>query len=449
MTTVRKLLACLLLLAAPMGRCAEPGPDLVGDWQLVHAYPVDPEESLPRGVENLRLRVTADGQMWFVHADEALADAEPARSYRIDAGTLSLFFNSGNTGKARLEFESRDAASLTFVAGLRWHLQRLAPGAIEAPGGPRESVEYLEEHPFATAPRYEANAASGPVTTANLVGRWELVEKVIAIKQDLPPYGFTNDVLSFDGGKLVWTERYGGRSRTLPVVPYRAESGKIVLGDGTDTRTIPATFDAWGRLVLGEPAGARDVFKFVDRATTARLPPPRIILSSAGSNHASDAHPPSEPDSLALRSYVHVSSLVELASSLSEECALVPGADRERVDAIHQAWTMRNRRYLDLLPQLHTLVEAAIERRATALGKSADWKNGWREELKSDIQMNAIQSLLAIHESSDPKEKLAQCTAALASLADGQSDVANTQLQLVPYLDGMLAGPDRERPGKR
>ena len=272
---MRRFLLPLVLLLAATPAVAGDNP-LLGSWQLVAAIPGSEQDSSPNGIRNLRVHFDADGQSTLVDPTETLAESTARSKYSVDGNTLTLAMGEGGDLHGAVEAKG-DAATITFVeTGMAWTLQRIGDGAIRTQRLAPESVEYLPPATPAAVAAYkydDADYSKLPVAE-RLVGQWESIEVSGYGAGDFPPYGAPNEVWVFDGKRLTRHDRYP------PDEPISSEyhvADGALLGKGG---AIPFSFDAWGRLVVGEADGERTVLKRITRDANAKvaMPPLRIVL---------------------------------------------------------------------------------------------------------------------------------------------------------------------------
>jgi hypothetical protein len=277
------LLICLAL--APTAQASDtPNTPLIGDWQLESAIPDNIQNSAPNGIRNLRLRFSTDGKATLVDPSETLSQSTTRNPYSLHDGTLTLRMGEGEGDEIHGALQmspSHATATITFLeSGMTWTLRRLADKAIETQRLPAESVHYLPPSTPETIAAYKYDGAdySKLPVAERMPGQWEVVEISGYGAGDFPPYGAPNEVWQFDG-KLV--KRYG---RTRPGEPeymeYEVRGPFLMLGMGEDKQPTPFVFDAWQRLVIGDPKGQHTVLKRINRDGKGKvtMPPLRIIL---------------------------------------------------------------------------------------------------------------------------------------------------------------------------
>jgi hypothetical protein len=276
---VRSVVAALVLIAlaaAPVHATADEPNPLLGSWRLVAAIPANEQDSSPNGIRNLRLRFGADGKATLVDPSETLAESKASNDYTLDGSALSLKLDEDRVLHGVVEPGPGEARTIRFVeTGMAWTLQRIDDKLLETRVAP-ESVEYLPPATAASAMafRYDDADYSKLPVAERLVGQWDVVEISGYGAGDFPPYGAPNETWVFDGRQLTRHDRHH------PDEPVSSEyhvTGGTLLGKGG---AVPFSFDAWGRLVVGEPDGMRTVLRRINRdgAGKVQIPPLRIVL---------------------------------------------------------------------------------------------------------------------------------------------------------------------------
>lgn len=281
MKVVGTALVLIALAAAPANATANANPDatnsLLGSWRLVAAIPGNVQDSSPNGIRNLRLRFGADGKATLVDPSETLAEAKASNAYTLDGSTLTLQMGEGQELHGAVESAGDDIRTLTFLeTGMAWTLQRIDERSLETQRLAPESVQYLPPETAASvlAFKYDEADYSKLPNAEQLLGQWDVVEISGYGAGDFPPYGAPNETWVFDGKRLTRHDRHH------PDEPVSSEyhvADGALLGKGG---AVPFSFDAWGRLVVGEPDGMRTVLKRTNRDGTGKVlkPPLRIVL---------------------------------------------------------------------------------------------------------------------------------------------------------------------------
>jgi hypothetical protein len=112
-----------------------------------------------------------------------------------------------------------------------------------------------------------------------LPGQWEVVEISGYGGGDFPPYGAPNDVWQFDDKQI----RHYGRSKPDEepgFTEYEVRGPYLMMGGQDRRQQMPFAFDAFQRLVIGDPKSQHTVLKRINRDGKGKvaLPPLRIIL---------------------------------------------------------------------------------------------------------------------------------------------------------------------------
>jgi hypothetical protein len=270
------MLFATLLLAASTASAAANNP-LLGSWRLVAAIPGNMQDSSPNGIRNLRLRFGADGKAVLVDPSETLSQSTTRNAYSVDGNTLTLQIGEGEELHGAIETLPGDGRSITYLeSGMTWSLRRIPDAAIETQKLPPESVQYIPPATLAEveAYKYDESDDSQLPNAQRVVGQWEVVEISGYGAGDFPPYGAPNEVWILDGKQLT---RHDFHHPKEPVSSEYHVAGDALLGKGG---AIPFSFDAWGRLVIGDEAGERTVMKRIthDAKRKLQMPPVRIVL---------------------------------------------------------------------------------------------------------------------------------------------------------------------------
>jgi hypothetical protein len=164
---------------------------------------------------------------------------------------------------------------------MTWSLRRLGDKSIETQRLPPESVQYIPPATLETVEAFKYDAAdySKLPVAERLVGQWEVVEISGYGGGDFPPYGAPNDVWQFEGKQI---KHYG---RTRPdekpgFMEYEVRGPFLMMGGAEAASPTPFAFDAFQRLVIGDPKSQHTVLKRINRDGKGKvaLPPLRIIL---------------------------------------------------------------------------------------------------------------------------------------------------------------------------
>jgi hypothetical protein len=234
------------------------------------------QDTSPNGIRNLRLRFSADGKATLVDPTETLAKSKASNRYEFAENTLTLTMGEGEELHGGVE-ASKDAATITFLeTGMSWTLARIPDSDIETKTLAPESVEYLPPTKPADvlAFTYDSSDDGAQPAAQRLIGQWDAVEISGYGAGDFPPYGAPNETWVFDGKRLTRHDRHH---------PDEPVSSEYHVADGTllgKGGAVPFSFDAWGRLVVGEPDGMRTVLKRINRdgSGKVKIPPLRIVL---------------------------------------------------------------------------------------------------------------------------------------------------------------------------
>jgi hypothetical protein len=259
---------------------AAAAPFLTGAWQLVRVTIPSAENSLPRGMLNVKEIYGEDGRICFVAPSGVLDNTSPCHSYSVEGSVRTIRISGRGPIRAQIAFPDEDTLVVKQSSGDVWTYRRLAPSeSVNTRLEPR-SVEELVGGDGADV-SYES-ADSGNLPAAHrIVGTWEEIAQCGVSPSEAPPYGFLNNVWNFSQSSLLRTIRRGKLSDRVAPVPYEITGGILKIGQAS---RLPFAFNEWGHLVLGE--GERKiVLKLVNRNSTAEATIPRlkiVLLSLRG-----------------------------------------------------------------------------------------------------------------------------------------------------------------------
>ena len=282
MTRLASLLA-LLVLAAPAARADD---RILGTWELVGLAPVSGDAASPRGQANVKERYAPDGTLSLVRPDGTLASPDTVTlDYAVDGARLTLDAGDGRTRSASVAFAGPDEMVVRPERGAERLYRRMeGPDAID---------RQLEPKSLLVLARAASELGSPPVVPTpgppdrpdapaghRVIGVWEVVEHRDARRTAVPPFGFMNDVWTFDGTRVSLRLRGPSGDVEPGPMPYAVTDDELAVGAPGRGFALALAFDEWGRLLLdaGDGTGTT-VLRLVARdADAAPAIPPRVTL---------------------------------------------------------------------------------------------------------------------------------------------------------------------------
>jgi len=281
---MRTLIAATLILATGIsGASLAADNPLIGSWRLVAAIPGSMEDSSPNGVRNLRIRFGTDGKAVLVDPTETLSTSTTRNAYSFEGNTLTLSVGEGQELHGAVKPLPGDGLSITYAeSGMTWSLRKIPEADIQSKKLAPESVQYFPPATLQSveAFKYDDSDDSKLPLAERFTGQWEVVEISGYGGGDFPPYGAPNEVWQFDG-KRVTRISPNDRNGEHGVMEYEVRGPFLLFGGkGEEQHPMPYVFDAWHRLVVGDPKEQHTVMKRINRDGKGKvnMPPLRIIL---------------------------------------------------------------------------------------------------------------------------------------------------------------------------
>lgn len=256
---------------------AVPAQEVQGTWQLVEVTIPNLMDTNPRGIPAVKEYYRADGRLFFIAPTAVMNDQTQSYPYRIDGAQRTMIAPNGRHYVATLSFPAPGTLVVTQSSGDQWRYTRL--GGEDAANQKVEphSVEVLKIPGARDTPdvQYDDRDHSALPLKKRIVGVWEAIAYRNVDRNSAPPYGFFNDVWTFDVASASIAVRAldGG---VKPVkAGYSIKNDKLMLQN--NATPVAVSFDEWGHLVL-EFDTHTVVLKLLQKQSN--LPPLKITLLS-------------------------------------------------------------------------------------------------------------------------------------------------------------------------
>lgn len=238
----------VIALCLPLSAFAQLG-KLAGTLQLSYVEPQDAENTSPTGVINQKLHFAEDGKLYALAPEQVTLDGVPTE-YIVANGKLvvkpagasrPIEFALTFTGADTMVMSRPHAAKRIFnrIKGVDVKLEPQSLQLIKATGTSEDS-------------RYDTDDYGKLALPERLKGMWEVIAYEQMPRNQLPPYGFFNDLLKIDSLSVTTYRREPAAEDAVPFTfNDKLTSSGIGLG-GQPGSTIDWTpsFNAWGQLVL-------------------------------------------------------------------------------------------------------------------------------------------------------------------------------------------------------
>lgn len=263
---------------------AEPGPSLLGAWQLVRVHVVDGMNSNPMGTPNFKFQFDADGRFCIAAPNQAFDPQQPCGRYTAEGTVLDIRAparpskTSGPSGTFLLRPDG--SLEIRQPGGNVWTARRLS--------GPAPLDQLLEPGPV-DEPSAGDGVAIVPVAlrpdeailppAQRLIGTWEEIGRCEVRSVSLPPWGYLNEVWTFTASHFERTERRGRESTRSGQHPYALADNGFQLQPNV---RLAVSFNAWGHLVLTRDYDRERVFlkRLRHQPDPSLLPKLKIVWST-------------------------------------------------------------------------------------------------------------------------------------------------------------------------
>lgn len=275
----------LIFLWGLLQLCISAQNRITGIWELVYVAPTNMEETEPRGISNIRLFFTPDGELYSIFPDQTFSDSIPSVKYEFNGNTLSVLPGGGDSVILNVTF--RDSSTMVFnpeIAARRIFKRIYDPDnlnkTIEL-----KSLQLVNTGEMLTDTgglKYDDSDYSSMPLKERIIGVWETIEYTDVPNGEMPPYGFPNDIWIIKIKELINIHR---ASKDTSIVKYQlTDSSEIILNaDDQNVAMWKVYFNQWGHLVFDGGNGAM-LLKLVSRDTEniPNIPLKIVLLKMAG-----------------------------------------------------------------------------------------------------------------------------------------------------------------------
>lgn len=272
----------VLFLTAQIHVSAGAQEQLHGTWQLVEVEVPRMELSNPRGISTLKEHYTPEGRLYFIPPSQALNEGTPWATVKIEGTKRTIRIGDRGPYVATISFPDRDSLAVEQPSGDIWHYRRLkgddAPSRkIEPLSVERTGMRGADK---ALPVQYDGSDYSTLPLERRIIGAWEIIKYCNVSRTEAPPYGFFNDVWTFDGGNVAMSMRVTPGKADRHKLPYQLREHVLEFDvNAGSPQRMGVSFNSWGHMVL-EVEGRTIFLKLIDKKPTGQraLPPLKIVL---------------------------------------------------------------------------------------------------------------------------------------------------------------------------
>jgi hypothetical protein len=258
--------------------------EIVGTWELMRIAPVDIANSEPHGVTNTKLHFSADGKLFGMKPDEVSLVGITSTGYAVDGKKLTIQQSKGAPVVMTMNFRGADTLFLDRPGAAQRMFRRIASPDVKLEPKSLQLVRDPAVVGEASNVTYDEADYAKESPVKRIQGVWEVSAFRNVPRDQVPPYGFLNDIWVIKSDTVVVSRRNPPATDSTPFVlnDGRLSSSAISLGGSIGSKVDwTASFNEWGNLVL-DSAYCELVLKLVSK-NTSNVPaiPLKVVLLSA------------------------------------------------------------------------------------------------------------------------------------------------------------------------
>jgi len=223
---------------------------IAGTWELTYVAPQAAMNTRPNGISNQKLYFSEAGKLYVLAPEQTSIEGVAAVGYVFDGKNLKL--NTPGAQRQRevnVAFSDDDTMVLTQTYEAKRIFKRIK--SFETKLEP-QSLQLVTDSSRSEDSHYDISDYSGLPAIERVKGIWEVIAYERVPSNQLPPYGFFNDVWKIDSSTVTIFRR---QPVTKDAVPFTFNgsltSSGISLGGPIGSRIVWETaFNEWGHLVL-------------------------------------------------------------------------------------------------------------------------------------------------------------------------------------------------------
>lgn len=245
--------------------------------------PTDIELTEPGGIINTKMHFTTDGKLIGLGPEDVLAENLRTTDFKFDGNQLTLLRPGAQPYSIRVSFP--DAETMIFLppnAGQRTFKRISGPNVLVEP----KSLQLIKSPSSSVEVRYDNDDYSKRPVVERLRGVWEVIAYRNVPRNQLPPYGFFNDLWTINQSFVVVARRESSATDSVPFsfIDERLSASGIALGGPVGSKIEWKTsFNKWGHLVL-DRSDVQLVLKLITKNTdkVPTVPLKIVLLTPAG-----------------------------------------------------------------------------------------------------------------------------------------------------------------------
>lgn len=257
---------------------------ITGTWELIYTAPVDMMDSEPRGIVNVKLYFTNYGKLFNLSPEEILTDSSEQVDYIFRDDTLNITPPNGEAYKIKVMFI--DSVTMSFASN--YSVNRIFK-RIEGEDAFNKEIEFKSLQLINTGDStsivlptvYDDTDYSSLSSAKRIIGIWEVIAYEDVPTHEMPPYGFPNDIWTFDSARLHMLNRI--ENDTVHAKYILSENNFILTRDDGEIISWKYSFDKWGHMLFDSGKG-KIIFKLVSKDSSSRINIPLkiVLLKLAG-----------------------------------------------------------------------------------------------------------------------------------------------------------------------
>lgn len=225
-------------------------PSIAGTWELTYVAPQATMNTMPNGVSNQKLYFAETGSLYVLAPDQTSIEGLTAVSYVFDGKNLKLNTRGAQQQRVvNITFTDNNTMVMTQAYEAKRIFKRIKSVDIKLEP---QSLQLVSNGSGYEDSHYDRNDYSGLPASEKVKGMWEVIAYERVPKNQLPPYGFFNDVWKIDSSAVTIFRREPTAKDAVPnTFNGVLTSSGIGLGGQIGSKIEWAvSFNEWGQLIL-------------------------------------------------------------------------------------------------------------------------------------------------------------------------------------------------------